>query len=170
MATPEPEICRNWIMEYCILKNEWAKCSICGIHLQIFATVNQFKQHIIVQHKQIFENTIILEGRNWLWKLFCITEHDAICSLCNSTYSLSHQINLIPMQNHLINEHNANEMKAKRLREFMNVGYGIEISTQQRKCGICGITYEQSNSYELMIHLIYAHEITTPRGIELREE
>lgn len=173
MPTPRMlKLRRNWMMEYCILKNEWAKCSICGIQLKIFTTVNQFKLHIIIRHKQIYENTIILEGHNWLWKFFHITESHAICNLCYSAYSLSHQINVTPMQTHLIREHNTNEIKAGRLREFMKV-HGKEINTLQRKCVICGIIYEQSNSYELMIHLTYAHEVNAPRGTDVtnsREE
>lgn len=155
-------------MEYCILKNETANCSICSESHQIFTTIEPFKYHIIDKHIEIYQNNVIPGNNNWLWEYFYISKSQiAVCSICRNGFVPLP--NLTSIKNHLIFIHYVNNAKAERLQRWIRL-HVTELNTQKRKCNICENVYDENNSYNLMVHLICDHSLNPPSGVEIVEE
>lgn len=153
-------------MEYCILKNSTASCSICNESHQLFTTIEPFKNHVFSRHTEIYN--IISTDDNWLWKFFYISENGVlICSICKRICVPIPELTSI--RNHLLIDHYINNRKAKRLRSWVRL-FVTELSPQRRQCRICNNVYDESNSYNFMLHLTFIHLVDVPRGIEISEE
>lgn len=157
-------------MEYCILKNVTASCSICNESHRIFTTIEPFKQHVINRHTEIYKNTILYGDNNWIWKFIYITNHEVpICGICKITCAHMPIPDLTSIKNHLRINHYINNIKARHLCQWVR-SYVTELSIQKKKCRICENVYDQNNSYNLMLHLVHTHYLIAPRGIEISEE
>lgn len=155
-------------MEYCILKNITASCSICKKSHQLFTTIQPLKKHIIDQHIGIVGNDVTIGDNNWLWKFFYISEYGVpICSICKCVCVPLPELTSII--NHLMFDHYINKRKAKRLHNWVKL-YVTELSTQERKCLLCNDIFNESNSYNLMLHLTFIHLLDVPLGIQISEE
>lgn len=150
----------NWIMEYCELENETVRCSICKTYYENFEPIEEFKTHIIDYHNEIYQNNV-KDINTWVWDIFYITENNmATCSICSWNY-VNPPFDIISMRNHLMNEHNVNEVKALRLYKWIRT-YVDNLNVQDGECTLCRRLCNVSNSYNLMIHVIKDHDKPVP--------
>ena len=149
----------NWQWHYVTSQDYQAICNICGKNILPDSIPRlQMKKHLNEKHKENLEIETDITP-------FCTIQNGKVkCNKCSETYIYNYSI-ATSMVKHL-NMHEVNLNKTEELKKWLSDYFSIvNAINKYQKCQKCHHEIEVNNIFDLINHVINAHQDIPPRFV-----
>lgn len=147
---------------YAKVDRRCVKCQICERNFLLNKNYTSVKRHIRGTHytdDNIGTSNVKKKKSTWT---FSIKDNRTKCNFCNKDYDICYTVSTC-MRRHLKDIHKIDKTTAQEHRKWISCcNHILTLNSDNSTCSYCKKVFQNNNYYNLIKHLIDAHQINVP--------